>query len=285
MSILLDRTMGENVQVSMSFEPGELWASTDVSQLESAVLNLAINARDAMPEGGTLTIETRSERASAGKSAVSIIVRDTGTGMPQDVVANVFEPFFTTKPLGQGTGLGLSMVYGFVKQSGGDVQIDSEVGRGTAIILRFPGSAPEKHSRTEQTPPQQNDGAGKTVLVVEDDSQLRMLILEVLRDIGYSAIEANGSEQALAALGENEVIDLVISDVGMPGMNGRQLADLARKDRPNLPILFMTGYSAEAAVRSDFLESGMDMITKPFQFEDLTAKIREMTEHERRRDA
>jgi PAS domain S-box-containing protein len=275
MRILLDRTMGENVKIETKFDAAEFWASTDVSQLESAILNLAINARDAMAQGGVLTIETRKDETST-PAFVSITVRDTGEGIPADVLANVFEPFFTTKPLGQGTGLGLSMVYGFVNQSGGNVRIESEVGKGTAVILRLPASAREDAAEIAPSASVQADGLGKTVLVVEDDPQVRMLILEVLRDLNYSAIEASDPEQALAALGRRQRIDLMVSDVGLPGMNGRQLAEIARADRPQLKVLFMTGYAADAAVRRDFLEPGMEMLTKPFGLETLTNKIREM---------
>ncbi|RYY96642.1 MAG: PAS domain-containing sensor histidine kinase, partial [Alphaproteobacteria bacterium] len=277
MRILLDRTMGENVAIETSFEADELWASTDVSQLESALLNLAINARDAMPDGGSLRLTTRKIPATgSGDPMISVSVRDTGTGMSPEVLANVFEPFFTTKPIGQGTGLGLSMVYGFVNQSGGSVQIDSEVGKGTAVTLLLPCSSPETAVEQSESPVADEGGAGKTVLVVEDDTQVRMLILEVLRDLHYRAIEASDPEQALAALRNHTHIDLMVSDVGLPGMNGRQLAEIARSNRPNLKVLFMTGYAAEAAVRSEFLEPGMEMLLKPFQLEGLTAKIHEM---------
>ena len=276
MSILLERTMGENVTVETKFEGDELWASTDVSQLESAILNLAINARDAMPDGGILAIETRRSRDEHGRPAVSIAVRDTGTGITSDVLANVFEPFFTTKPIGQGTGLGLSMVYGFVKQSGGDVHIESEVGKGTAVTLRLPASAPEREGEPESDGPAEAQGNGRVVLVVEDDPQVRMLIVEVLRDLRFRAIEASDPERALTVLKRQQHIDLLISDVGLPGMNGRQLAEIARRGRPDLKVLFMTGYAAEAAVRSEFLEAGMDMLTKPFNLEDLTSKVRHM---------
>jgi len=277
MEILLDRTMGENVTIETVFESTELWASTDVSQFESSVLNLAINARDAMPEGGSLRIETRAAPPNEdGEPMISVTVRDSGTGIPPDVLANVFEPFFTTKPLGQGTGLGLSMVYGFVNQAGGSVQIDSEMGKGTAVTIVLPAGSP---SQVEEQAPQvgsEVQGAGRTVLVVEDDPQVRMLILEVLRDLRYRAIEASTPEQALAALRNHEHVDLMVSDVGLPGMNGRQLAEIARRSRPDLKILFMTGYAADATVRSEFLEEGMEMLTKPFLLEGLTAKIREM---------
>jgi CheY-like chemotaxis protein len=168
------------------------------------------------------------------------------------------------------------MVYGFVNQSGGDVQIDSEVGKGTAVTLRLPRSRSEAPAEVVVAPVAETQGVGKTVLVVEDDPQVRMLILEVLRDLQYEAIEASNPEEALAALKQVRAIDLMVSDVGLPGMNGRQLAEIARRDRPQLKVLFITGYAAEAAVRSEFLAGGMDMLTKPFALENLTAKIREM---------
>lgn len=277
MKILLDRTMGENVTIATVFESDELWASTDISQFESSVLNLAINARDAMPEGGSLRIETRTAPPNEdGEPMVSVSVRDSGTGIPPDVLANVFEPFFTTKPIGQGTGLGLSMVYGFVNQSGGSVQIDSEVGKGTVVTILLPAGSADQVEEQAAPVGSEVQGVGRTVLVVEDDPQVRMLILEVLRDLQYRAIEASTPEQALTALRHHEHVDLMVSDVGLPGMNGRQLAEIARRSRPNLKILFMTGYAADAAVRSEFLEAGMEMLTKPFQLENLTTKIREM---------
>ncbi len=276
MRILLDRTMGENVVVETRFDRAELWASTDVAQLESAILNLAINARDAMPEGGALMIETAETEGEDGQPSVTVTVRDSGTGIAPDVLTSVFEPFFTTKPLGQGTGLGLSMVYGSVKQSGGDVQIDSAVGNGTAVILRLPASPPDTAEASDAAAPGEARGDGRVVLVVEDDPQVRMLILEVLRDLRFRAIEASDPERAIAILEKQEHIDLLISDVGLPRMNGRQLAEIARRGRPELKVLFMTAYAAEAAVRSEFLDAGMDMLTKPFTLDALTGKIQQM---------
>ncbi len=276
MRILLDRTMGENVVVETRFDRAELWASTDVAQLESGILNLAINARDAMPEGGALTIETAETEGEDGLPSVSVIVRDSGTGMAPNIIANVFEPFFTTKPLGQGTGLGLSMVYGFIKQSGGDVQIESAVGKGTEVVIRLPACSPDTAETLDPATPGETQGDGRVVLVVEDDPQVRMLILEVLRDLRFRAIEAGDPDRAITILEKQERIDLLISDVGLPGMNGRQLAEIARRERPELKVLFMTGYAAEAAVRSEFLDAGMDMLTKPFTLDDLTGKIQRM---------
>jgi PAS domain S-box-containing protein len=279
MRILLDRAIGENVSVKTEFNSDELWALTDASQLESAILNLAINARDAMPEGGTLTIETRALEPSddARHRRIAIVVRDDGAGMTPEVLAKVFDPFFTTKPVGQGTGLGLSMVYGFVSQSGGDVQIDSTPGIGTTITLCLPAAAGDtQHEETAPPLDVQPESDGETVLVVEDDAQVRMLILEVLRDLKYHALEASSPEQALALIDTQRRIDLMISDVGLPGLNGRQLAEIARSRKPGLKILFITGYVAQGGVRGEFLEPGMDMLMKPFALDALTDKIREM---------
>jgi signal transduction histidine kinase len=274
MQELLTRTLGEQVALKVSLEP-EAWpALTDENQLENAVLNLAINARDAMPGGGELTLETRNVVA-AGGDYVSLRVRDTGVGMSQDVLDRVFDPFFTTKPLGQGTGLGLSMVYGFMRQTGGEVRIESRPGAGTTVELQLPraaaGAAPQPGLRA-QAPP----GAGETVLVVEDDASVRLLVVEVLRELGYAAIEVAGGDAALEFLASARRIDLLVTDVGLPGLNGRQLAEIAREHRPDLPVLFMTGYAAAAARRSEFLGPGMEMIPKPFALDGLAVKIRQM---------
>ena len=276
--ILLDRAMGENIRIETVSGDEELWASTDISQLESAILNLAINARDAMPEGGALKIETLRDPSGPGAKGarIAITVRDTGMGMSPDVLAKVFDPFFTTKPVGQGTGLGLSMVYGFVSQSGGEVRIDSEVGAGTAVTLLLPAAERALQDERPAVAASQNASAGEIVLVVEDDPQVRMLILEVLRDLKYRALEASNPEQALKFLEQPDHIDLMVSDVGLPGMNGRQLAEIARQRRPDLKVLFITGYAAQVAVRNEFLDDGMDMMVKPFALEHLTEKIRAM---------
>lgn len=269
MEILLSRSMGENIVLKMNLSPAV--AMTDANQLETAILNLAVNARDAMPQGGELTIET-GPAADAG--FVNIVVSDTGVGMAPDVLAKAYDPFFTTKPIGQGTGLGLSMVHGFVKQSGGDIDIVSAPGRGTAVTLLLPlaDAAPGPNAK----PPQVAEyGAGERVLVVEDDPQVRMLVLEVLKELGYETLEASDANQALAIL-DNEHIDLLVSDVGLPGLNGRQLAEMARSRTPGLKVLFMTGYAEHARVRSEFLDPGMDLINKPFEIDALAIKIREM---------
>jgi len=284
---MLVRTLGE--QVALALVLGEaLWtARTDPHQLESAILNLAINARDAMPSGGQLTIETANVTIDWPQSVgpdqidpgeyVLVSVSDTGVGMPPEIIAKVFDPFFTTKPIGQGTGLGLSMVYGFVHQSRGRVGVYSEPGIGTTVKLYFPRLA-EAAEPTEarsglRTAPR---GAGERVLLVEDDPQVRTLVRSVLEDLGYKAMEAMDSQAALRILDGGTRINLLISDVGLPGMNGRQLAEIARQTRPDLPVLFITGYAANAAERSSFLAPGMRMISKPFALDTLATTLREM---------
>ena len=274
MQDLLTRTLGEQVKLAVALAP-DLWpAFSDANQLENAILNLAINARDAMPGGGVLTIET--ENLPGATPFVVLRVRDTGEGMSRDVVERAFEPFFTTKPLGQGTGLGLSMVYGFVRQTGGDVRIESQLGVGTTIELRLPRAAGEGAATTEDRVSAAPGGAGEAVLVVEDDASVRLVVVEVLRELGYEAIEMASTEAALEMLASDRRIDLLVTDVGLPGLNGRQLADVARETRPDLPVLFMTGYAAAAARRSEFLAEGMEMIAKPFAVDALGVKIRQM---------
>jgi signal transduction histidine kinase/CheY-like chemotaxis protein len=286
LEVLLRRTINEQISLKTLLATDLPAAMVDANQLESAILNLAINARDAMPDGGLLTVETSAvsvyeapAAASLGVAVggyVAITVSDTGVGMHADLLEKVFEPFFTTKPLGQGTGLGLSMVYGFAKQSGGQVRIQSTPGAGTSVIVYLPAThiAPDSEARPPIEPG--TAGEGECVLFVEDDSSVRMLIREVLQERGYYPIEAAEPQSALLILASEQRIDLLISDVGLPGMNGRQLAEAARKQRPELPILFITGYAENAAMRSGFLGSHMALITKPFAIEHLTAKIGEM---------
>jgi CheY-like chemotaxis protein len=269
---------------------GGLWRTLcDPVQLESALLNLCINARDAMPDGGKLTVETSNAHLDDAYSAaerdvtpgqyVAICVTDTGTGIAPEVIARVFDPFFTTKPIGQGTGLGLSMVYGFAKQSEGHVRIYSEAGQGTTVKLYLPRhrGAAEKEIE-EQTTEVPRAEAGETVLVVEDEPVIRNLIVEVLEDLGYRALEANDGPSGLKLLHSRHRIDLLVTDVGLPGMNGRQLADQARERRPNLKVLFITGYAENATLANGFLEHGMQMLTKPFAVDALAQKIRHMIE-------
>ena len=281
---LLERTLPETIEVIIDVAPDTGAVLADVNQLESALLNLAINARDAMPDGGRLTItgkrlivDTVDRALELTKGAyVVIAVRDTGVGMPSEIVEKVFEPFFTTKPIGQGTGLGLSMIYGFARQSGGQVRIDSEPGRGTLIELYLPAANGLSDDEVLATPHSAPEGQGQTVLVVEDDDAVRLLICDVLGELSFRAYEAADPDAAIAILDSAEAIDLMISDVGLPGMNGRQLAEVARQHRPELPVLFVTGYAENAATKASFLGTNMAMIGKPFAVEVLAAKISEM---------
>jgi signal transduction histidine kinase/DNA-binding response OmpR family regulator len=289
MGELLHRSVNESIRLDMCLEP-ELWtAEADPNQLESALLNLVLNARDAMPNGGMLMIETFNRKLDRSFTNayenllpgdyVVLSVTDTGSGMPENVISRAFDPFFTTKPIGQGTGLGLSMIYGFTKQSHGHVAIESQVGHGTTVQLflpRFHGSKQE-----DETDPHRQEveaRAGDTVLIVEDDPAVRALVSQVLGELGYEWLEAADAVGAVPILESTQRIDLMISDVGLPGMNGRQLADIGRQMRPDLKVLFITGYAENAGVRAGFLDTGMQMITKPFAFDQLTAKVREMIE-------
>nr|WP_279309894.1 ATP-binding protein [Pseudomonas koreensis] len=287
MGELLQRSLNESIQLDMRLHE-QLWvAEADPNQLESALLNLVINARDAMPDGGNLVVETGNQVLDRDYTAtysnlepgdyVVLSVTDNGCGMPESVINRAFDPFFTTKPIGQGTGLGLSMIYGFSKQSGGHVSIDSKIDEGTTVKLylpRFQGeSLPHTPADTEQAP---NALEGETVLIVEDDPAVRVLVSAVLSELGYGFVEAGDADGAMPILDSEQRIDLLISDVGLPGMNGRQLAEIGRQYRPDLKVLFITGYAEHAAVRGGFLDPGMQMITKPFTFDLLTAKVREM---------
>ncbi|QAX85099.1 hybrid sensor histidine kinase/response regulator [Pseudomonas sp. DTU12.3] len=287
MGELLERSLNESIHLDMRLND-KLWvAEADPNQLESALLNLVINARDAMPEGGKLVVETsnqvlQSEFTEAYSNLepgdyVMLSVTDNGSGMPQSVINRAFDPFFTTKPIGQGTGLGLSMIYGFSKQSRGHVSIDSEIDQGTTVRLylpRFRGEEDEQPVADSGQTPYAMDG--ETVLIVEDDPAVRVLVSGVLSELGYAFVEASDADGAVPILNSTQRIDLLISDVGLPGMNGRQLAEVGRQYRPGLKVLFITGYAEHAAVRGGFLDPGMQMITKPFTFDLLTAKVREM---------
>ncbi|WP_043363645.1 PAS domain-containing protein [Belnapia sp. F-4-1] len=285
---LVRRTVGPAIAVEVVGAAGLWTIMVDQSQLENAVLNLCINARDAMPDGGRITIETANrwldERAAAGRDLqpgqyVAISVSDTGTGMAPDVIAKAFDPFFTTKPLGQGTGLGLSMIYGFARQSGGQARIYSEVGQGTLVALYLPrhiGAAEEVElPPSAGTPPRAE--RGETVLIVDDEPTVRMLVADVLGELGYTAIEAEDGAAGLRVLRSEARIDLLVTDVGLPnGMNGRQLADAGRALRRGLKVLFITGYAENAAIGHGHLEPGMHVLTKPFAMETLASRIREM---------
>ena len=286
MEDLLRRTLGEQVGLEIRLAADTGVALTDANQLESALLNLAINARDAMPDGGLLTVETAATRLDPGDidaleavdagDYVVISVSDTGTGMTPDIVAKAFDPFFTTKPIGQGTGLGLSMIYGFARQTGGQARIYSEAGRGTTVRLYLKRHAGDALVPVDAATGAMQGGRGEQVLVVEDEPAVRMLVVEVLEDLGYRVLEAADGRQALKLIDTEPAIDLLVTDVGLPGMNGRQLAEQVRDRLPGLKVLFVTGYAEGAAVRSGFLDAGMDMISKPFAIDALATKIREM---------
>ncbi|WP_449409974.1 ATP-binding protein [Methylobacterium komagatae] len=289
MEELIRRTVGPAVAIEVVGTPA-LWpAFVDPPQLENALLNLCINARDAMPDGGRITIETANrwldDRAAAERDMVpgqylSLCVTDTGGGMSPEVIEKAFEPFFTTKPAGQGTGLGLSMIHGFVRQSHGQVRIYSEIGQGTTVCLYLPrhhGDAAVDAVATAALPYPRAE-QGETVLIVDDEPTVRMLVMEVLEDLGYSAIEAADGVAGLKVLMSDVRIDLLVTDVGLPGgMNGRQMADAARVHRPDLKVLFITGYAENAAVGHGHLAPGMRVLTKPFPMDALAARIREMT--------
>ncbi|MES2972466.1 MAG: response regulator [Pseudomonadota bacterium] len=290
MDDLLRRTLGEKIQMEMVLGGG-LWVTLcDPNQLEAAILNLCINARDAMPHGGRLTIETSNahldhdyvaqvQEVQAGQY-VCISVTDTGEGMSAGVLAKAVDPFFTTKPIGQGTGLGLSMVYGFSRQSQGHLRLYSEEGRGTTVKLFLPrhhGAELQADDGPDESTAH-GDGDGRIVLVVEDEPVVRALVVDVLGSLGYSVLEAGDGAVALKLLQSRQKVDLLLTDVGLPKMNGRQLADAARLDRPGLKVLFMTGYAENAAMANGFLEPGMEMITKPFPIDKLAARIEQMLE-------
>ena len=286
---LIGRSVGPEIQVETVGSAGLWTTNVDAGQLENALLNLCLNARDAMPDGGKLTIETSNrwmdERTAQVRGLdrgqyVSLCVSDTGTGMTPDVIARAFDPFFTTKPIGQGTGLGLSMVYGFAGQSGGAARIYSEAGKGSMVCIYLPrqageATAEEPAAAEEQEPPRAN--GGETVLVVDDEPLVRMLAVEQLEELGYHVIEAGDGQSALKVLSSARPISLLITDVGLPGgINGRQLADAARTGRPDLEVLFITGYAENAVLNHGHLDAGMHVITKPFQMDTFARRVKEL---------
>jgi PAS domain S-box-containing protein len=288
MEELIRRTIGPSVSLAVVAAEG-LWNTlVDPNQLENALLNLAINARDAMPDGGNLVVETANQILDDGKATqrdlapgayVVLSVTDTGIGMSQEVIERAFDPFFTTKPLGLGTGLGLSMIYGFARQSGGQARIYSEVGRGTMVRLYLPRHVGQEDqdapvARRDQAPTAER---GETVLVVDDEPVVRMLVTETLEDFGYKAIEAADGAAGLKVLQSNARIDLLITDVGLPGgINGRQVADAGQAARPNLKVLFITGFAENALLNHGRLAPGMHVLTKPFSIDTLSRRIKEL---------
>ena len=290
MEELVRRTVGPSIRVEVA-GAADLWTSeVDPNQLENALLNLCINARDAMPEGGSLMIETNNqwldargarERDVPSGQYVTLSVTDTGVGMTPAVIARAFDPFFTTKPLGAGTGLGLSMTYGFARQSGGQVRIYSEVGRGATVCLYLPRHIGDAESI--EAPPDLSRIAhatqGETVLVIDDEPLVRMLVSDVLQELGYIAIEAADGPAGLKILNSAVRIDLLITDIGLPGMDGGQVAEEARKLRPAVKILFITGFAEKAVLSHGHIEAGMSVLTKPFAMEALASRVKGLLLH------
>lgn len=283
MSELLARTLGETIHVETVLSAG-LWnAKADPGQLENVILNLAVNARDAMPEGGNLTIETSNAFVDEVYAAdnqlvegqyVLIAVTDSGHGMPAEVMAKVFDPFFTTKPVGKGTGLGMSQVYGFAKQSGGHVKIYSEVGHGTTVKLYLPRQVGAATSISRPKAELAPTGGIETILVVEDEERVRNFAAEALREVGYTVLEAVDGQHALAMLQANLDTALLFTDVVMPGMTGRELADQALDRRPDLKVLYSTGYTRNAIVHNGVVDAGTNFLQKPYSLNDLARKVR-----------
>ncbi|MED7666132.1 response regulator [Pseudomonas moraviensis subsp. stanleyae] len=275
---LLVRTIGERITLKLELTNKPAIALVDPVQLESAVLNLVINARDALPSGGNIWVNTYAAYSHgdpnlADGAYVALSVRDDGTGIEHNVIDKVFEPFFTTKPLGQGTGLGLSTIYGFARQSGGDAHIRSVARRGTEVTIMLPGTN-DPTGADAPVPVPDAKGSGEHVLIVEDMATVRLFVTEVLEDAGYRCTQAADIESALERLQNDPSINLLLTDVGLPRMSGRELADVARGWHAGLPILFMTGYAETALNRQVFLGTGMEMLVKPFQISELLDKVR-----------
>ncbi|KPB11606.1 PAS domain-containing sensor histidine kinase [Pseudomonas amygdali] len=276
---LLKKTVTEKIIIKFDLSPEDPWVFADANQLENAVLNLVINARDAMPHGGGLTIATCVEQEAQDEPLrhVCVQVRDTGHGIPKDMLDKVTEPFFTTKPIGQGTGLGLSMVYGFANQSNGRLSIESTTGVGTTVSICLP-----KYKQVESDPPftssEFSTGQGQVILLVEDDDSVRLINQEVLEELGYRVHVARDGEEALRVFNDLEKVDFLLTDVGLPGMNGRQLAEILQQLSPRLPVLFLTGYAEGALTRADFLGPYMQLLTKPFTLESLAIRVASMLE-------
>jgi len=288
MSELLTRTLGEHVSVETVLAAGLWKVYADSSQLENAILNLAVNGRDAMPRGGNLTVETANsylsdeyaqDNAVAAGQYVMIAVSDTGTGMTPEVMAKAFDPFFTTKEVGKGSGLGLSQIFGFVRQSSGHVKIYSEEGVGSSIKIYLPRHHGEVEAPVNIQGVVKQPGRGsvsETILVVEDDQRVRVFSTEALRELGYTVVEAASGEQALTLIRAGLKPTLLFTDVVMPGMTGRELADAAKVLMPELNILYTTGYTRNAVVHNGVLEGGTHLLQKPFSLDQLADKIRKV---------
>jgi PAS domain S-box-containing protein len=287
MEDLLNRALGERVELDCKLAAGLWVAFTDANQLENALLNLAINARDAMPDGGRLTIETGNVRLDEAYTRsfddvqagdfVMVSVTDNGTGMTPEVLARAVDPFFSTKPAGEGTGLGLSGIYGFAKQSSGHLRIASELGRGTTVKLYLPRIL-QSAVQLDAAPSEAPRGRGEAILLVEDDASVRLIVGDALQDLGYRILQAPDARTAIPLLQSAQRIDLLISDIVLPHINGRKLAELARAMRPQLKVLFVSGYAESATVRGEFLGPGIDMLIKPFTLDALGAKVHAIIE-------
>jgi two-component system, NtrC family, sensor kinase len=284
----LQRAIGEHISLEIVGSAGVWPVEADQTELEAAVLNLTVNARDAMPEGGNLTIEAsnsyldeaycRQNTDARPGQYVQITATDTGAGMTSQTLGRAFEPFFTTKQVGQGTGLGLSQVYGFVKQSGGHVKIYSEVGEGTSVKIYLPRHLGSSAASADATPAPDRSQRGETILVAEDDNDVRAYVVETLEGLGYDVIGTAGAEAALKVLAQNARIKLLLTDVVMPGKDGRKLAREALEGQPDLKVLFMTGYSHNAIVHQGRLDPGVALIQKPLTSDQLAAMVRKVLE-------
>jgi len=290
----LQRALGEKVEIEAVGGAGIWVIEIDPNHLESALVNLAINARDAMPNGGKLTLEAANvyvdeeyvrvtPELTPGQYVI-ISVSDTGEGMPQETISRAFEPFFTTKEVGHGTGLGLSQVYGFARQSRGHVKIYSEVGHGTTVKLYFPRYLnAENLEIIESNEPIAESNLTETILIVEDDADLRTYLADILQNLNYRVITAPNAQSALTILlQENRSVDLLLTDVVMPGINGRELARRAEELRPGLPVLYMTGYSRNAVVHQGRLDEGVNFLQKPVNQAQLASRIRELIDKRRK---
>ena len=288
---LLRRTLGETIELRAEIAPN-LWpAMLDASQFENALVNLAVNARDAMPEGGLLVIDTANVTLDGSDTThyedvvpgdyVTVAVIDTGTGIAPEILEKIFEPFFTTKDVGEGSGLGLSMVYGFAKQSDGQVTIVSEVGQGTTVKLYLPRSGKPVDKRPPEVESQESAAGAASILVVEDDEALRQIPVTILREQGYKVVEAQDGKEAIRRLKDGQPFDLLFTDVVLPGgINGFEIADQAKGIQPNIKILYTTGYADNAVVQNGNLDSRVPVINKPYRRAELLEKVRAMLNSE-----
>ncbi len=289
LSIMLQRLIGENIELITELDPHIGQIKADPHQIEQVIMNLIVNARDAMPDGGKLIIETKKVHLDSSYNRlhpdvkageyVQLAISDTGVGMSAEVRERIFEPFFTTKEKGKGTGLGLATVYGIVKQSNGHIYVYSEVGKGTTFKIYFPAVRGVKRSEKSEDPKRRIRGHGQKILVVEDEYLVRELILDTLKNLGYQVLEASNGDQALKLFHEyKDEIDLILTDLIMPGMNGKKLIDLISRETPNIQVLYMSGYDDNAISRHGLLNEGINYLQKPFSPKKLAEKLQEIFE-------